>query len=171
MVAGIRHDQADRAAARREMPAAYAEFEAIAEKLEHHYRDMQDVEFTIERGKLWMLQTRDAKRTAQAAVRIAVDMVEEGLITREQAVLRVSPDQVDFFLHPQFDDAGQEGDAAGDRLAAGLNVSPGAAVGRDRVRRRHRRALGEGGGAGRSSWCARRPSRTTSTACSRRRGS
>jgi len=76
---------------RLEMPAAYAEFEAISAKLEHHYRDMQDVEFTIERGKLWMLQTRDAKRTAQAAVRIAVDMVNEGLITREQALLRVSP--------------------------------------------------------------------------------
>jgi len=115
---------------RREMPAAYAELAAIAEKLERHYRDMQDVEFTIERGKLWMLQTRDAKRTAQAAVRIAVDMVNEGLITREQALLRVSPDQVDFFLHPQFEKSSvKRAIEAHDRLAVGLNVSPGAAVG------------------------------------------
>jgi pyruvate, orthophosphate dikinase len=113
-----------------EMPAAYAEFETIAAKLERHYRDMQDVEFTIERGKLWMLQTRDAKRTAQAAVRIAVDMVDEGLITKEQAVLRVSPDQVDFFLHPQLEKGSvKRATEAGDRLATGLNVSPGAAVG------------------------------------------
>ena len=115
---------------RLEMPAAYAEFEAIAAKLERHYRDMQDVEFTIERGKLWMLQTRDAKRTAQAAVRIAVDMVQEGLITREQALLRVSPDQVDFFLHPQLERSSvKKAMLGGDRLASGLNVSPGAAVG------------------------------------------
>ena len=113
-----------------EMPVAYAEFEAIAAKLERHHRDMQDVEFTIERGKLWMLQTRDAKRTAQAAVRIAVDMVEEGLITREQAVLRVSPEQVDFFLHPQFEKSSvKKAVDSGDLLAKGLNVSPGAAVG------------------------------------------
>ncbi len=91
---------------------------------------MQDVEFTIERGKLWMLQTRDAKRTAQAAVRIAVDMVQEGLITREQALLRVSPDQVDFFLHPQLERGSvKKATQAGDRIASGLNVSPGAAVG------------------------------------------
>ncbi len=115
---------------REEMPAAYAEFAAICRKLELHYKEMQDVEFTIERGKLWMLQTRDAKRTAQAAVRIAVDMVDEGLISREQAVLRVTPEHVDFFLHPQFDKAMVRGAVeAGDRLAVGLNVSPGAAVG------------------------------------------
>ncbi len=127
-----------------EMPKVYAEFAAIAEKLERHYRDMQDVEFTIERGKLWMLQTRDAKRTAQAAVRIAVDMAEEGLITREQAVLRVSPDQVDFFLHPQFEKSSvKEETATGNRLGRGLNVSPGAAVGVDRARCRRRRELGQ----------------------------
>jgi len=113
-----------------EMPAAYAEFAEICRKLELHYKEMQDVEFTIERGKLWMLQTRDAKRTAQAAVRIAVDMVEEGLISKEQAVLRVTPEHVDFFLHPQFDKAMvRRAVEAGDRLAVGLNVSPGAAVG------------------------------------------
>ena len=112
------------------MPVSYAEFESICVKLERHYRDMQDVEFTIERGKLWMLQTRDAKRTAQAAVRIAVDMAEEGLIRREQAVLRVTPEQVDFFLHPQLAAAAVRRAAdAGDRLASGLDVSPGAAVG------------------------------------------
>ncbi len=87
---------------------------------------MQDVEFTIERGKLWMLQTRDGKRTAQAEVRIAVDMAEEGLITKKEAVLRVKPEQVDFYLHPQFDAKAKK---AADKIATGLNVSPGAAVG------------------------------------------
>jgi pyruvate,orthophosphate dikinase len=114
----------------KEMPEAYAEFLGIAKRLEQHYRDMQDMEFTIERGKLWMLQTRNGKRSAQAAVRIAVDMAEEKLIAREEAVLRVSPEQVDFFLHPQFDHVTkQEAKNAGAMLAAGLNVSPGAAVG------------------------------------------
>jgi pyruvate,orthophosphate dikinase len=114
----------------KEMPEAYAEFLGIAKRLEQHYRDMQDVEFTIERGKLWMLQTRSAKRSAQAAVRVATDMAEEKLITREEAVLRVTPEQVDFFLHPQFDHVTkQEARGAGALLATGLNVSPGAAVG------------------------------------------
>ena len=113
-----------------EMPKAYAEFEKICHKLEQHYCEMQDVEFTIEKGKLWMLQTRDGKRTAQAAVRIAVEMVEEGLITEEEAILRVAPEQVDFFLHPQFTvEAKTAANDSGDRLAIGLNVSPGAAVG------------------------------------------
>jgi pyruvate,orthophosphate dikinase len=113
-----------------EMPEVYGEFEKICNKLDAHYRDMQDVEFTIEKGKLWMLQTRDGKRTAQAAVRIAVEMVEEGLISREEAVMRISPEQVDFFLHPQFDrDAVKTVRARGDQLARGLNVSPGAAFG------------------------------------------
>jgi pyruvate,orthophosphate dikinase len=114
----------------KEMPEAYAEFLGIAKRLEQHYREMQDMEFTIERGKLWMLQTRNAKRSAQAAVRIATDMAEEKLITREEAVLRVSPEQVDFFMHPQFDHVTkQEAKTAGALLATGLNVSPGAAVG------------------------------------------
>jgi pyruvate, orthophosphate dikinase len=116
---------------REEMPEAYGELARICRELELHYRETQDVEFTIERGKLWMLQTRDAKRTARAAVRIAVDMAEEGLIGREQAVLRVTPDQVDFFLHPQLaPEAVEAANAAGELLATGLNVSPGAAVGR-----------------------------------------
>jgi pyruvate, orthophosphate dikinase len=113
-----------------EMPQAYEELQRIAGILEHHYREMQDMEFTIEKGKLWMLQTRDGKRTAQAAVRIAVDMVAEGLIGKEEAVARVSPDQIDFFLHPQFDNlAMARARAEGRVLAKGLNVSPGAAFG------------------------------------------
>jgi pyruvate,orthophosphate dikinase len=86
-----------------DMPAMFIELEEIAARLEQHHRNMQDMEFTIEQGKLWLLQTRDGKRTAQAEVRIAVDMVDEGLISREEAVTRVEPDQVDFFLHPQLD--------------------------------------------------------------------
>ncbi len=113
-----------------DMPAAWEQFVDIAEKLEKHYREMQDVEFTIERNKLWMLQTRDGKRTAQAAVRIAVDQTDEGLISKEEAVMRVTPEQVDFFLHPQFDTAAKKAAAEQGRLlATGLNVSPGAAVG------------------------------------------
>ncbi|MFO1206029.1 MAG: pyruvate, phosphate dikinase [Burkholderiales bacterium] len=129
VVAGIRATKPI-SALRDEMPRIYAQFEKICKKLEKHYRDTQDVEFTIERGKLWMLQTRDAKRTAKAAVRIAVDLANERLITREEAVMRVSPDHVDYFLHPQFDAA--EKAAAkerGDKIATGLNVSPGAASG------------------------------------------
>ncbi|MBL0712921.1 MAG: pyruvate, phosphate dikinase [Desulfosarcina sp.] len=129
VVAGIRITE-DLSQMKQEMPAVYSEFAHIAERLEHHYRDMQDVEFTIEKGKLWMLQTRDGKRTAQAALRIAVEMVEEGLITREEAIGRVTPEQVDFFLHPQFDhQAKKAAGSAGNLLAVGINVSPGAAVG------------------------------------------
>ena len=108
------------------MPVAYNEFLTIARKLEKHYRNMQDMEFTIEDGKLWLLQTRDGKRTAQAEVKIAVDMVEEGLISKEEAVWRVKPAQVDFFLHPQLDSAALK---SARKIAKGLNVSPGAAVG------------------------------------------
>jgi pyruvate, orthophosphate dikinase len=108
------------------MPAAYAELEAIAHRLEAHYRNMQDMEFTVEHDRLWILQTRDGKRTAQAEVRIAVDMVQEGLIDRETAVARVKPAQVDVFLHPQFT---QESLQHALLLGTGLNVSPGAAVG------------------------------------------
>ena len=109
-----------------EMPDVAEEFAAVAKKLELHYRDMQDMEFTVERGTLWLLQTRDGKRTAQAAVRIAVEQANEGLISRKEAVLRVTADQVDFFLHPQF---ASEALLAAVPLASGLNVSPGAAVG------------------------------------------
>jgi pyruvate,orthophosphate dikinase len=112
------------------MPEVYKQFMEITEKLERHYKDMQDVEFTIERGKLWMLQTRNGKRTAKAAVKIAVDMANEGLITKEEAVLRVTPENVDSLLHPQFDDkALKEAEKNGTYLAKGVNASPGAAVG------------------------------------------
>jgi pyruvate,orthophosphate dikinase len=109
-----------------EMPELYEQLLAIARKLEAHHRNMQDMEFTIERGKLWLLQTRDGKRTAQAEVRIAVDMVEEGIITPPEAVQRVRPGQVDFFLHPQLDPEARKRATC---IARGLDVSPGAAVG------------------------------------------
>jgi pyruvate,orthophosphate dikinase len=125
VVAGIRKTRPI-AQLRSEMPTIYDQFASIARRLEQHYRDMQDIEFTIEHGRLWILQTRDGKRTAQAAVRIAADMVDEGLIDEREAVRRVSPAQVDFFLHPQFDRRARE---EATRLGSGLNVSPGAAVG------------------------------------------
>ncbi|MGQ0600656.1 MAG: pyruvate, phosphate dikinase [Anaerolineales bacterium] len=129
VVAGIR-PTLPISAMKEKMPKAYAQFVRIAKLLEKHYREVQDVEFTVERGKLWMLQTRDAKRTAQAAIRFAVEMAEEHLITKAEAVKRVSPDQVYYFLHPQFDPLDkQAAKARGDLIATGLNVSPGAAVG------------------------------------------
>ena len=129
VVAGIRtpHPIADM---KEELPEAYKHFLDICDLLERHYRDVQDVEFTIERGKLWMLQTRTGKRTAAAAVKIAVDMVNEGLITREEALMRVTPPQVDQFLHPHFDPKAKvQATERGDLLAVGLNASPGAATG------------------------------------------
>jgi pyruvate,orthophosphate dikinase len=129
VVAGIRNaEQIENLV--KEMPAVYNQFMDITGKLEKHYKDMQDVEFTIERGKLWMLQTRNGKRTAKAIVKIAVDMVNEGLISKEDAVLRVSPEDVDALLHPQFDSsAKKEAEKVGKFLAKGVNASPGAAVG------------------------------------------
>jgi pyruvate,orthophosphate dikinase len=106
------------------MPDAYAELAAVFDRLERHYRDMQDIEFTVQQGKLWMLQTRAGKRTAKAALKIAVDMAEEGLITREEAVARVDPAALDQLLHPTLDP-----DAARDVLTKGLPASPGAASG------------------------------------------
>lgn len=129
VVAGIRMTK-DLTELKKEMPEVHAEFERVAMLLENHYREMQDVEFTIEKGKLWMLQTRDGKRTSQAAVRIAVDMAEEGLITKEEALMRVTPEQLDFFFHPQFTpESIKEATQDNRLLATGLNVSPGAAVG------------------------------------------
>jgi pyruvate,orthophosphate dikinase len=109
-----------------DMPETYKELTQIAQLLEKHHRNMQDMEFTVEQGKLWLLQTRDGKRTAQAEVRIAVDMVDEGLISIKEAVSRVQPEQVDFFLHPQLDASALKDVQP---IAKGLNVSPGAAVG------------------------------------------
>jgi pyruvate,orthophosphate dikinase len=110
-----------------DMPEVYDEFRRIAEQLERHYGNVQDLEFTIERGRLYMLQTRDAKRTAAAAVRIAVDMVKEGLISEEEAVTRIEPAQVDQLLRATFDPAALQ---SAERIVKGLNASPGAAVGR-----------------------------------------
>ena len=108
-------------------PAAYDQFVKIAETLEKHYRDMQDMEFTIERGKLFMLQTRNGKRTAQAALKIAVDLVNEGMITKEEAILKVDPRQLDSLLHPAFEAKALK---AAKPIAKGLPASPGAATGK-----------------------------------------
>ena len=124
VVAGIRTPKPIAAMAD-ELPKVYRQFEQIAKKLERHYRDVQDMEFTIERGKLYMLQTRTGKRTAEAAVRIAVEMVKERLITREEAVLRIEPVQVDQLLHTRIDPS-----AKVEVLATGLAASPGAAYGK-----------------------------------------
>ncbi|MGV3455563.1 pyruvate, phosphate dikinase [Sphingomonas sp.] len=135
VVAGIRTPQYLSRAAREKagakplsmeeaMPEAYAELARVFDQLERHYRDMQDIEFTVERGKLWMLQTRSGKRTAKAALKIAVDMANEGLITREEAILRVDPSALDQLLHPTLDP-----NAPRDVLTKGLPASPGAASG------------------------------------------
>ncbi len=108
-------------------PEIYDRLAEVSKKLENHYRDMQDMEFTIEHGKFWMLQTRNGKRTAASAVKIAVDMVNEGLISKEEAVARIEPSQIDRLLHPGFDTTAL---AAAEVLTEGLNASPGAAVGK-----------------------------------------
>jgi pyruvate,orthophosphate dikinase len=127
VVAGIR-TPLPLSALRERMPELYQEFLEIADRLERHYRDMMDLEFTIERGKLWMLQCRVGKRTGRAAVKIAVDMVQEGLIGRDEAVLRVSPSHLDQILHPHLD---EQALATGEYplIAQGLGASPGAASG------------------------------------------
>jgi len=115
---------------KQDMPQVYQQLLEITQRLERHYRDMQDLEFTIERGKLWMLQTRTGKRTARAAVKIAVDMVGEGLITEQEAVMRVEPNQVYQLLLPRFDEKDKERAVReGQLLGKGLNASPGAASG------------------------------------------
>ncbi len=108
------------------MPDVYKQFIDIANKLENHYKDMQDMEFTIERGKLYMLQTRNGKRTAQAALKIAVDLVREGMITKEEAITKVEAKQLDALLHPTFEAAALK---AATPVAKGLPASPGAAAG------------------------------------------
>ena len=109
-----------------DMPAVYEQFKNIATNLERHYRDMQDMEFTIENGKLFMLQTRNGKRTAAAALKIAVDLVDEGMISEEEAVLRVDPKQLDSLLHPNFEAKALK---AATPVGQGLAASPGAACG------------------------------------------
>jgi pyruvate,orthophosphate dikinase len=126
VVAGIRTPQSiDQL--KEVMPEVYDEFLKIAEILEKHYRDMQDMEFTIERGKLFMLQTRNGKRTAAAALKIAVDLVAEGMATKEEALMKVDPKQLDALLHPNFDEKALK---AAKPIAKGLPASPGAATGR-----------------------------------------
>ena len=135
VVAGIRTPQnitevarleagSDKPSMETAMPAVFAEFEATTAKLERHYREMQDIEFTVEDGKLWMLQTRTGKRTAKASLRIAVDMANEGLISRDQAILRVDPAALDQLLHPTIDPKAER-----KIVATGLPASPGAASG------------------------------------------
>ena len=132
VVAGIRTPQPVTIAAKSDdetsleeaMPRAFEELARVYQSLEAHYRDMQDIEFTIQQGRLWLLQTRSGKRTAKAMVKIAVDLVNEGVISRDEAVLRLEPDKLDELLHPGFDK-----DAARDVIARGLPASPGAAVG------------------------------------------
>jgi pyruvate,orthophosphate dikinase len=136
VVAGIRTPQALTRIAREEMgetapsmeealPTVFAEFKGVVERLERHYRDMQDIEFTVEQGKLYMLQTRNGKRTAKAALKVAVDMARAGLISEAEAVARVEPASLDQLLHPTIDP-----DAARDVIASGLPASPGAATGK-----------------------------------------
>lgn len=129
VVAGIRNTEPIQHMAET-LPEAYKEFVEIVNKLEKHYKDMQDVEFTIERGKLWMLQTRNGKRTANSAIKVAVDMVHENLIDKRTAVIRVTPEQVDTLLHPQFDiENKKKAKESGRFFSSGVNASPGAAVG------------------------------------------
>ena len=135
VVAGIRTPQnitetaridagSDKPSLQKLMPEAFTAFVGICDRLEKHYRDMQDLEFTIERGKLWMLQTRSGKRTAKAAIRVAVEMAREGLITREEAIVRVDPASLDQLLHPTIDPQAER-----NIIGAGLPASPGAATG------------------------------------------
>jgi pyruvate,orthophosphate dikinase len=114
----------------KEQPELYKELEDIAHTVELHYKDMQDMEFTIEKGILYILQTRTGKRTAKSAVKIAVDMTNEGLIDKETAITRITPEQIDMLLHPQFDpESKKAAETKGDLLTIGLNASPGAATG------------------------------------------
>ena len=109
------------------MPHLYDEFVGYCDKLEHHYKDMQDIEFTIENGKLYILQTRNGKRTIEAAITVATDLIKEGLITKEEAINRIDPDQLDQILHPTFDEKKL---AESKFIAKGLGASPGAASGK-----------------------------------------
>ena len=126
VVAGVRTPKPI-AKLQEDMPTVYDQFMEIANKLENHYKDMQDMEFTIEEGKLYFLQTRNGKRTANAALRIAVEMVDEGLITTDEALMRVEPKQLDQLLHPAFD---QKALKAAKPIGKGLPASPGAAAGK-----------------------------------------
>ena len=141
VVAGVRTPQPI-SKLEEDMPECYAEFMKLAEKLENHYRDMQDMEFTIQEGKLYFLQTRNGKRTAQAAINIACDLVDEGMITEEEAVLRIEAKSLDQLLHPTFNkDALKNGEVIGEALPA----SPGAAAGQVVFTAEEAKELGIGG--------------------------
>lgn len=141
VVAGIRTPQPI-TKLQNDLPECYKQFMEIAQKLENHYRDMQDMEFTIEQGKLYFLQTRNGKRTAQAALKIAVDLVHEGLLTKEEAILKVEPKQLDSILHPAFDKHELE---KFEPIAKGLPASPGAASGKIYFTAEDAKAHHEGG--------------------------
>ncbi len=173
VVAGIRTPQniteeariaagSDKPSLEKVMPEAFAEFLKVADRLEQHYRDMQDLEFTIERGKLWMLQTRSGKRTAKAALKMAVEMAGEGLITQEEAVLRVDPAALDQLLHPTIDPRAER-----QVIGQGLPASPGPR----RVKSSSRRKTPnrQNRKAARSFSFASKPARKTFTACMRRK--
>ena len=141
VVAGVRTPQPITKLAE-DLPECYKEFMEIANKLENHYRDMQDMEFTIQEGKLYFLQTRNGKRTAPAAIKIACDLVDEGMITKEEAVLRIEAKSLDQLLHPTFDkDSLKEGEVIGEALPA----SPGAAAGKVVFTAEEAKELGKGG--------------------------
>ena len=141
VVAGVRTPQPITKLAE-DLPECYKEFMEIANKLENHYRDMQDMEFTIQEGKLYFLQTRNGKRTAPAAIQIACDLVDEGMITKEEAVLRIEAKSLDQLLHPTFDkDSLKEGEVIGEALPA----SPGAAAGKVVFTAEEAKELGKGG--------------------------
>jgi pyruvate,orthophosphate dikinase len=153
VVAGIRTPQSITRAARQEMgekspsleealPQVFGELRDVVGRLERHYRDMQDIEFTVERGRLFMLQTRNGKRTAKAALKVAVDLADEGLISREEAVLRVEPASLDQLLHPTIDPGADR-----DVIATGLPASPGAATGQIAFTAEEAERLGAGGEA------------------------
>ena len=143
VVAGIRTPKKI-AELQKDMPEVYKQLEEIRGKLEKHYRDVQDIEFTMQKGKLWMLQTRNGKRTGFAAVRFAVDMVEEGLISKEEALSAggIPPDDLNQLLQPIFDPEAKRKAIGGSLLAKGINAGPGAATGTHQVPRRRRRGVG-----------------------------
>ena len=170
VVAGIRTPQEITEVARKEagsdkpsmeqaMPAAFKELTRIYGALEKHYRDMQDMEFTVEQGKLWMLQTRNGKRTAKAALRIAVELANEKLITKDEAVARIEPGSLDQLLHPTIDPNGRA-QRHRHRACRRRPARPRARSCSPPTTRRSSRPT-----ARRSSWCASRPRRRTSTAC------
>ena len=139
------------------LPNAYQQFLDTAGKLEREFRDMQDVEFTVEQDRLYMLQTRSGKRTGAAALKIARDMAEAGLISHDEAIMRVEPASLDQLLHPRVDPQAEL-----EVLARGLPASPGAATGKVVLNAPEAKERAEAGRP--CSWCAGRPTRTTSRA-------